>query len=265
LNFTAYIFRISAVVCFAFLLIAKTEAQNTGNTTLRDTTVRFPLNDRRSDTYSNPGRNTFDFRDTSYIKRNIEYDPKTKQYYIVEKIGSSYYRTPISFSMQEFLSMQGKKDEIDYFKKRSNMLANMNRKIDKPKFKVKPDWFNRIVGTGKVEIKPSGYVDLLAGYQGQKIANPTLPERARNNGGFDFNMSSQLQVDAKIGDKLKLPINYNTLANFDFENQLKLDYEGKSDDILKVFKAGNVEFISKGTLIPGAQGLFGFENTIAIW
>ena len=129
MNFTAYIFRISAVVCFAFLLIAKTEAQNAGNTTLRDTTVRFPLNDRRSDTYSNPGRNTFDFRDTSYIKRNIEYDPKTKQYYIVEKIGSSYYRTPISFSMQEFLSMQGKKDEIDYFKKRSNMLANMNRKL----------------------------------------------------------------------------------------------------------------------------------------
>jgi cell surface protein SprA len=261
LNLTAYIFRISAIVCFAFLFIAKTEAQTAGNS-LRDTTVRFPLSDRRSDTYSSPSRNTFDFRDTSYIKRNIEYDPKTKQYYIVEKVGNSYYRTPISFSMQEFINMQGKRDEIDYFKKRSNMLANMNRKIDKPKFKVKPDWFNRIVGTGKVEIKPSGYVDLLAGYQGQKIANPTLPERARNNGGFDFNMNSQLQVDGKIGDKLKLPINYNTLANFDFENQLKLDYEGKPDDILKVFKAGNVEFNSKGTLIPGAQGLFGLKTQL---
>ncbi|TMI64385.1 MAG: cell surface protein SprA [Bacteroidetes bacterium] len=265
MNLAAYIFRLSATILFAFLLNTKAEARTrnySGNYFFQDTTVRFPLNDRRSDAYSNPGRNTFDFRDTSYIKRNIEYDPKTKQYYIIEKIGSSYYRTPISFSMQEFLNMQGKKDEIDYFKKRSNMLANMNRKIDKPKFKVKPDWFNRIVGTGKVEIKPSGYVDLLAGYQGQKIANPTLPERARNNGGFDFNMSSQLQVDAKIGDKLKLPINYNTLANFDFENQLKLDYEGKSDDILKVFKAGNVEFNSKGTLIPGAQGLFGLKTQL---
>jgi cell surface protein SprA len=228
----------------------------------QDTTIRFPLTDRRSDAYSSPPRNSFDFRDTSYLKRNIEYDPKTKQYYIVEKIGSAYYRTPIAFSMQEFLNMQGKKDETDYFKKRSNMLSNMNRKIDKPRFRVKPDWFNRIVGTGKVEIKPSGYVDLLAGYQGQKIANPTLPERARRNGGFDFNMNSQLQVDGKIGDKLKLPINYNTLANFDFENQLKLDYEGKADDILKMFKAGNVEFSSKGTLIPGAQGLFGLKTQL---
>ena len=44
---------------------------------------------------------------------------------------------------------------------------------------------------------------LLAGYQGQNIKNPTLPERARKNGGFDFNMNAQLQVDANIGDKIK--------------------------------------------------------------
>ena len=253
MKLAAYILRLPVIILFAFLFSAKAKAQDS---------LRFPLNDRRSDTYSNPSRNSFDFRDTSYIKRNIEYDPKTKQYYIVEKIGNSYYRTPISFTMQEFLNMQGKQDEIDYFKKRSNMLTNMNRKIDKPKFHVKPDWFNRIVGTGKVEIKPNGFVELMAGYQGQKILNPTLPERARNTGGFDFNMNSQLQVDGKIGDKLNLPINYNTLANFDFENQLKLDYQGKADDILKQFKAGNVEFNSKGTLIPGAQGLFGLKTQL---
>ncbi|MBK5271017.1 MAG: cell surface protein SprA, partial [Bacteroidia bacterium] len=110
--------------------------------------------------------------------------------------------------------------------------------------------------------KPSGYVDLLAGYQGQNIKNPTLPERARKNGGFDFNMNSQLQVDGNIGDKLKLPINYNTLANFDFENQLKLDYHGKDDEIIKQFQLGNINFTSKGTLIPGAQSLFGIKTQL---
>ena len=89
-----------------------------------------------------------------------------------------------------------------------------------------------------------------------------MPERARKNGGFDFNMNSQLQVDGNIGDKLKLPINYNTLANFDFENQLKLDYHGKDDEILKLFQAGNVNFTSKGTLIPGAQSLFGIKTQL---
>ncbi|HEX7845697.1 MAG TPA: cell surface protein SprA, partial [Chitinophagaceae bacterium] len=225
-------------------------------------TNKYPYNDRYGDPYSYPNRNSFDLKDTSFIKRTIEYDPKTKQYYIIEKIGNQYYRTPVAFSMEEFLKLQGQKDEQDYFKKRASLLANMNRRLTKPKFRVSKDWFNRIVGTGKVDIRPSGYVDILAGFQTQNIKNPTLPERSRKNGGFDFNMNSQLQVDASIGDKLKLPINYNTLANFDFENQLKLDYQGGPDEILKQFQAGNVNFTTKGTLIPGAQSLFGIKTQL---
>ena len=230
-------------------------------------TTRYPILDRYGDPYSNPNRNTFDFRDTGFIKRTIEYDPKTKQYYIVEKIGNKYYRSPTSFTMDEFVRLQGRKDEEDYFKKRAALLSNMNRRLFKPKFRVSEALFNRIMGVGpdgkmKVDIKPSGYVDLLAGYVGQNIKNPTLPERARKSGGFDFNMNSQLQVDANIGDKLKLPINYNTLANFNFENQLKLDYQGKDDEILKIFQAGNTSFASKGTLIPGAQSLFGLKTQL---
>lgn len=227
-------------------------------------TTRYPLTDRRGDLYTYPNRNTFDFRDTSYVKRSIEYDPRTKQYYIVEKIGSRYYRSPVSFSQDEFLRLQGEKDEKEYFKKRSQLLSDMNRRLFKPKFKVSNDWFNRIMGVGpdgkvKIDIRPTGYVELLAGYMGQNIKNPTLPERARKQGGFDFNMNSQLQVDASIGEKLKLPINYNTLANFNFENQLKLDFKGKDDDIVKQFQAGNTSFPTKGTLIPGAQSLFGVK------
>jgi cell surface protein SprA len=111
-------------------------------------------------------------------------------------------------------------------------------------------------------ISGPGYVDVAAGYQGQNIKNPTLPERARKTGGFDFNMNSQLQVDATIGDKIKLPINYNTLANFDFENQLKLDYQGKEDELLKQFQAGNVGFQFKRHPHPGAQSLFGVKTQL---
>ena len=76
------------------------------------------------------------------------------------------------------------------------MLSDMNRRLFKPKFNTSKSWFNRIVGVGKIDIKPSGYVDLLAGYMGQNIKNPTLPERARKNGGLDFNMNAKLRVDA---------------------------------------------------------------------
>ena len=228
-------------------------------------TIRPTQTDRRGDPYNYPVNDPFFLKDTGFIKRNIEYDPVTKQYYVIEKIGDQYYRVPMSFSMKEFLDMKGRQDENEYFRKRASLLANLNRRQYKPKFNFVDDWVNRIVGNGpnsKIEIKPSGFVGLSIGYQGQKINNPTLPERSRNYGGLDFDMNSQFQVDANIGDKLKLPINYNTLANFNYENQLKLDYQGKEDEILKLFQAGNTSFTSKGTLIPGAQSLFGVKTQL---
>ena len=266
---TAHIFRV--LVAIAAILLAFAGQSNarfyqTPQTNRTDTsgidTLRYPLTDRYGDPYTNPNRNTFDLKDTAFIKRNVEYDPLTGQYYVIEKIGGKNYRTPVSFTKDEFLRLQGKKDENAYFRKRADMLSEMNRRLFKPKFTTSKSWFNRIVGVGKIDIKPSGYIDLLAGYQGQNIKNPTLPERARRNGGLDFNMNAQLQVDANIGDKLKLPINYNTLANFEFENQLNLNYQGKDDEIIKQFQLGNVNFTSKGTLIPGAQSLFGIKTQL---
>ncbi len=160
------------------------------------------------------------------------------------------------------MEMQGHKAETDYFKKRANTLNILNRGQVKPKLSIYDNLFNRLFGNGKIEIQPQGNVDITAGYQGQNVKNPTLPENARKNGGFDFNMAAQLNVNANIGDKLKFPISYNTLANFDFTNQLKLDYTGTADEILKRFEAGNVSFPSRSTLIPGVQSLFGIKTEL---
>ena len=48
-------------------------------------------------------------------------------------------------------------------------------------------------------------MDILAGYQGQNVQNPTLPEAARKTGGLDFNMDANVNVLGNIGSKLKLP------------------------------------------------------------
>ncbi len=258
---STYIFRVLAATILLSLSLLEGNARYAPGHNGPDT-LKYPLRERFGDPYTYPNRNTFDFSDTGFVKRTVEYDPKTNQYYIVERIGGRFYRTPMTFSMKEFLELQGRIDEQAYFRQRANLLTNLNKRNVKPKFNFSKDWVNRITGNGKVDIRPSGYVDIAAGYQGQNIKNPTLPERARKFGGFDFNMNAQLQVDANIGDKIKLPINYNTLSTFEFENQLKLDYQGKEDEILKLFQAGNINFSSKGTLIPGAQSLFGVKSQL---
>ena len=245
---------------FSFITINSTSAQDSATQHTNDT-LPYPIHDRRGDFFSNE-RSTFDLHHPSNITDSIAYDPATKTYIVYEKIGSRFYRTPTSYTSEEFMKMEGQKAETDYFKKRANTLNILNRGRVIPKLSIYDNLFNRLFGNGKVEIQPQGNVDITAGYQGQNIKNPTLPERARKNGGFDFNMATQLNVNANIGNKLKFPISYNTLANFDFTNQLKLDYTGTEDEILKRFEAGNVSFPSRSTLIPGAQSLFGLKTSL---
>ena len=223
----------------------------------------FPISDRRGDNVSGAYTNVYDLQNPSNFRDSVVYDPQTRQYVIYEKVGNRYYRTPTTYTFNEYWQMRNRQAEVEYFQQRGNTTSILNRgKLSRPKLKLTDNLFNRLFGNGKIDISPQGNVDITAGYQGQKIDNPTLPERARKNGGLDFNMNAQLNVNASIGDKLKFPINYNTLANFDLDNQLKLDYTGKDDEILKRFEAGNVTFPARGTLFPGAQQLFGIKTQL---
>lgn len=225
----------------------------------KNDSLRFPLLDRRGDFLTQFDKNPFNLKDPKNLRDSIEYDPKTQQYYIIEKVGNQYFRKPTYLTFDELMRIEAQRDEDDYFRKRADILDALNRKKLQPKYSLTDNLFNRLFGNGKVDIKPQGNVDITAGYQGQNVANPTLPEIARKTGGFDFNMDANLNVVGNIGSKLKLPISYNTQANFNFMNQLKLDYTGGPDDIIKKIEAGNTNFTTKSTLIASSQSLFGVK------
>ena len=69
-----------------------------------------------------------------------------------------------------------------------------------------------------------------------------------------------MNVIGKIGDKLKVTANFNTETTFDFENQMKVEYTGYEDEIIKKIEIGNVSLPLNGTLITGSQSLFGFKT-----
>ena len=123
----------------------------------------------------------------------------------------------------------------------------------------------RLFGGTDVSIKPQGNIDLTFGVEFNNTLNPTLPQRAQRQGGFDFDMAIQMNVDGQIGEKLKLNTNYNTQATFDFDNTMKLDYNTDQfgeDDIIKKIEAGNVSLPLRGTLIQGSQSLFGIKTEL---
>jgi cell surface protein SprA len=224
--------------------------------------LKYPIYDNRTIDFMSTTKHGLDLQRPANITDSIAYDPKTKTYYVIERVGTSYFRRATTLTQAQFLSIMARKQEIAYFQKRSKVLSNLNYGLKRPKLNWNKNLVNRLFGTGadgvpKVEIKPQGNVSLITGYQGQRIQNPTLPERAQRNGGFNFDMNYQFNIQAKIGEFLNFPISQNSLANFDWENQIKIDYQGQGDGIIKQFQAGNISFPTRTQLIPGANQVFG--------
>ena len=119
----------------------------------------------------------------------------------------------------------------------------------------------KIFGPGGVQIKTQGSAELKIGVNIKKVNNPALAASRRKTVGFDFDEKINLSLNGKVGDKVNLNLNYNTEATFDYDAQnLKLKYDGKEDEIIKLIEAGNVSFPSNISLVPGVSSLFGLRT-----
>jgi cell surface protein SprA len=84
---------------------------------------------------------------------------------------------------------------------------------------------------------PRGFVTLDFGASFQKISNPNIPIRQQKNGGFEFDQQINMSVVGKVGEKLAVSANFDNNNSFDFQNNMKVEYTGFKEDILK--KAGD--------------------------
>jgi cell surface protein SprA len=197
------------------------------------------------------------------IKREVTYDAKNQYYVITEKIGDRLIAVPQYLTVSEYLRFVN--SEI----KRENWRLLSNNEIEKvrrtgiiPPVRINSRVFEKIFGGTVIDIQPRGEADLTFLGRVNKNENPLFNERQRVQSNFDFNQRIQMDVLGNIGTKLKIKMNYNTEAQFDFENQVKLDYTGGADDIIKRIEAGNVSLPLNTTLINGTQSLFGIKTQL---
>ncbi len=58
---------------------------------------------------------TFNLKNPSNLKDSVQYDPKTNLYYLMEKIGNKWYRTPTAYTYEEYLQLSARQSEDNYF------------------------------------------------------------------------------------------------------------------------------------------------------
>lgn len=200
----------------------------------------------------------------SNITTTTEYNPSTGNYDIKQKIGNMDYRPETYVEFQDYQDELFKQAVKNHWKSKikAEDLQNQNKKGTIPKLTVNSEIFDRIFGGNQVDIKPTGTAELIFALNRNKTLNPAIPQRQQKVTNFDFNMRIQLNLIGKIGDKLKITTNYNTEASFDWENQMKLEYTGYEDEIIKKIEAGNVNLPLNSSLITGSQSLFGVKTQL---
>ena len=210
-------------------------------------------------------RNAADLKSPDNLKQEVEYNDSLDLYVIGSKMSDSYINTPIYMTPAEYRKWSEKKAMQRYFREKNSEIyeAKGKEKFDFTDMHFELGPAEKIFGPGGVRIKTQGTAELKFGATLKSIDNPSLPIRNRKTTTIDFDEKINLNVNGKVGDKVNMNLNYNTDATFDFDSQnLKLKYDGKEDEIIKLVEAGNISFPSNSSLVKGASSLFGIRTDL---
>lgn len=203
----------------------------------------------------------------SNITTSVEYDAKNNEYILLKKAGDLVIeRKVLSFS--EYQNYDMDKMIADYWKNRSTSSSLSPTTTDEglseliPSLKIKSELFESIFGGQEITPRLNGNAEIKMAIVNNYNGNLALQENQRSTTFFKFDETIQLNASIQLGTATSFNINYNTEATFDFENEFKLKWEGKEDNILQLIEAGNIAFPLPTTLIHGSQNLFGIKTKL---
>ena len=265
-------FSVGLAVClFAASSMLEVHAQNDSTQFKPADTSRFKIVNpyrpsfRPTDRFGDPFSNYSTFsplflKNPKSLNLDVQID-SGMNYNIRERIGNVNFRPNSSMSFREFSLQQDQLTRKQYWQTKSQALDGISAVSGRnllPKLYVSPI-LDRIFGGSYVELIPRGFVTLDFGASFQTINNPSIPIRQQSNGGFEFDQQISLQVTGKVGEKLKVATNFDNNNSFDFQNNMKVEFTGFKEDMLKKLEIGNVGLPLNNSLIQGSQNLFGVK------
>ena len=212
-----------------------------------------------SDLYQSP----LDLKRPANLQYQVVYNDTLDRYIIGNRMGSTWLSAPIMLTPKEYMAWTETQQRNNYFRRQNDQIfqAKGKEKFDFSDMHFDLGPAEKIFGPGGIRVKTQGTAELKFGITKKSIDNPSLPIRNRKTTMINFDEKINLNVNGKVGDKLNMNLNYNTDATFDYDAQnLKLKYDGKEDEIIKLVEAGNVSFPSNSSLIKGASSLFGIRT-----
>ncbi len=245
----------------AFFAVSAVFAQKDTNS------IKYKIAKPNSTDKNNSSNSNIDLDDP--LKLEWKYNAKTNRYESFKQLGSLSYPTGQSLSVTEYFQIVSKDKNSEYYRKKTQNtdysqptskggISNyINAELSNPAI-------SKIFGAGGVDFQLSGSAMIKLGGTINEIRNPNYSKRQQLYFVPVFDQQLQIAANGSIGEFVKLGINYDTEAQFDFDNQTNLGWKGKPDGILKDVQVGNVSLNLPTQLIKPVPNLFGFANSLQL-
>ena len=166
----------------------------------------------------------------------IQYDPNTNTYNFQYMTGNTPFGPGAYMDVNEYINYDLQQSINDYWHSHSNSFAGGGNRRGGgviPQLHIGGDIFEGIFGSNTIDIRPSGSVELKFGVKYTQVDNDNLPVKQQRHTDFDFDQDIQLNLIAKIGDKIEFNLNYTTdqLTLDNNMDKIKLKYAGKEDEL----------------------------------
>ena len=116
---------------------------------------------------------------------------------------------------------------------------------------------------GRVSLRVNGNININGKLvqQDQELVRSSL--RETQNTHLEFDQKQAVNIEGKIGDRITVKMDRDSERDFDWENNIRISYEGEEDDIVQKVEAGNISLSLPATqyvTFSGQNnGLFGLK------
>ncbi len=210
------------------------------------------------------------------LKQSVELDSPDSFVMIRRTVLNDDIGPPVALSFHQFLAILYNSQMKNYWQESAirNMVADEKGRrgsgginLEIP-VKIKSKTFQKIFGSGTVGLSVTGDIRIQAGLRREDRSETKTAVTRGSNTNFKMQQSQRFSVTGKIGDKVKVNVDQDSERAFDFDNNVRLVYEGYDDDIVKRFEAGNISLSLPGTryvTFSGKNsGLFGLKTEMVL-
>jgi hypothetical protein len=166
---------------------------------------------------------------------------------------------PRTYSLQDYYNIKRQKEMDRSF--RQIVLDGLKKEDESGGGKL--EVIGADIAGQHVSLQVSGNVNISGKLQNQKRDEVRTNYQGKST-TFIIDQKQQLNIEGKIGDRISLKVDQDSEREFDFQNNMRIHYTGKEDEIVQQVDAGNISLTLPGTQFvtfsSKNSGLFGVKS-----